>query len=247
VRARLQRSRRASAWSATIGHWTAVDEYLCARLVPPDAATEAALAASEAAGLPPHASSPNQGKLLELLVRSHGARRVLELGTLGAYGTIWLARGLAPGGRLVTLEFDPRCAEVARANIAAAGLAEVVELREGPALQTLPELVAEGAEPFDLIFIDADKENYPNYLEWSLKLARPGSLIVIDNVVLGGAIVNADAIGAWNEGPEVRGVRRMYELLAAEPRLDATAIQTVGDKGHDGFILGLVTDGRPAG
>jgi predicted O-methyltransferase YrrM len=228
-------------------HWTAVDDYVCARLVPPDAATEAALAASEAAGLPPQASSPNQGKLLELLVRSHGARRILELGTLGAYGTIWLARGLAPGGELVTLEADPRCAEVARANIAAAGLAEVVQLREGPALQTLPELVADGVEPFDLIFIDADKENYPNYLGWALKLSRPGSLIVIDNVILGGAIVNTDPIGAWNEGPAVQGVRRMYELLAAEPRIDATAIQTVGEKDHDGFILGLVTQARAPG
>jgi predicted O-methyltransferase YrrM len=228
-------------------HWTAVDDYVCARLVPPDAATEAALAASEAAGLPPQASSPNQGKLLELLVRSHGARRILELGTLGAYGTIWLARGLGPGGELVTLEADPRCAEVARANIAAAGLAEVVQLREGPALQTLPALLADGTEPFDLIFIDADKENYPNYLEWALKLSRPGSLIVIDNVILGGAIVNTDPIGAWNEGPAVQGVRRMYELLAAEPRIDATAIQTVGEKDHDGFILGLVTQARAPG
>lgn len=224
-------------------HWAAVDEYVCARLVPSDAATEAALQASDAAGLPPYASSPNQGKLLELLVRSHGARRILELGTLGAYGTIWLARGLAPGGRLVTLEYDPRCAEVARANISAAGLAEVVELRQGPALETLPELVAEGAEPFDLIFIDADKENYPNYLEWALKLSHVGSLIVIDNVVLGGGIVDTDAMGAWSDGPAVHGVRDMYELLTAEPRVDATAIQTVGEKGHDGFILALVTDG----
>jgi predicted O-methyltransferase YrrM len=225
-------------------HWTAVDEYVCARLVSADAATEGALVASDAAGLPSQASSPAQGKLLELLVRSHGARRILELGTLGAYGTIWLARGLAPGGRLMTLEADPHCAEVARANIAAAGLAEVVELREGPALQTLPELLADGEEPFDVIFIDADKENYPNYLEWSLKLSRPGSLIVIDNVVLGGGIVDTDAMGAWTDGPPVQGVRRMYELLRAEPRIDATAIQTVGEKGHDGFILALVTDGR---
>ncbi len=206
--------------------------------------SEAALLASDAAGLPPFASSSSQGKLLELLVRIHGGQRVLELGTLGAYGTIWLARGLAAGGRLVTLEADPHCAEIARANIANAGLAEVVQLREGPALETLPELVAEGADPFDLIFIDADKENYPSYLEWSLKLSRPGSLIVVDNVVLGGAIVDTEAVGAWSAGSAVQGVRRMYELLAAEPRIDATAIQTVGEKGHDGFVLGIVTDGN---
>jgi predicted O-methyltransferase YrrM len=221
--------------------WTAVDRYVCDRLLPADAVLDAALAASDAAGLAPIATSPNQGKLLELLARVHGAQRILELGTLGAYSTIWLARALPPGGQLVTLEADPHNAEVARANIAAAGLAEVVQLRLGPALQTLPELAAEGT-PFDLIFIDADKQNDASYLEWSLKLSRPGSLIIADNVVGGGAIIDPDAQNPWGEDGGVGGVRRFYDLLGAEPRLQATAIQTVGDKGHDGFAIALVTD-----
>jgi predicted O-methyltransferase YrrM len=221
--------------------WTAVDRYICDRLLPQDAVLDAALAASDAAGLPPIATSPNQGKLLELLARVHGAQRILELGTLGAYSTIWLARALPPGGQLVTLEADPRNAEVARANIAAAGLADVVQLRLGPALQTLPELAAEGT-PFDLIFIDADKQNDASYLEWALKLTRPGSLIIADNVVGGGAIIDPNAQNPWGEDGGVGGVRRFYDLLGAEPRLQATAIQTVGDKGHDGFAIALVTD-----
>jgi predicted O-methyltransferase YrrM len=221
--------------------WSAVDRYICDHLLPDDPALDAALRASDAAGLPPIAITPNQGKLLELLVRIHGARSVLELGTLGAYSTIWLARALPPGGRLVTLEANPHYAEVARANIANAGLAEVVQMRVGPALETLPELAAEGA-PFDLIFIDADKRNNPGYLEWSLKLSRPGSLIVADNVVRDGAILDADAADPWLGDGGVQGVRRFYELLAAEPRLNATAIQTVGTKGYDGFALALVTD-----
>jgi predicted O-methyltransferase YrrM len=220
--------------------WSAVDRYICDRLLDEDAVLDAALAASDAAGLPPISVTPNQGRLLELLVRIHGARRVLELGTLGGYSTIWLARGLPPDGRLVTLEANPRFAEVALANIAAAGLAEVVQLRIGPALQTLPELAAEGT-PFDLIFIDADKQNYPGYLEWSLKLSRPGTLLIADNVVRDGAILDADTGGEEPEDRLLRGVRSLYELLAAEPRLDTTAIQTVGGKGHDGFALGLVT------
>ena len=220
--------------------WSAVDRYICDRLLDEDPVLDAALAASDAAGLPSIAVTPNQGRLLELLVRIHGARRVLELGTLGGYSTIWLARGLPAGGRLVTLEADPRFAEVALANIAAAGLAEVVQLRVGPALETLPELAAEGG-PFDLIFIDADKQNYPGYLEWSLKLSRPGTLLIADNVVRDGAILDADTGGEGDEDRLLRGVRSLYELIAAEPRLQATAIQTVGAKGHDGFALGLVT------
>jgi predicted O-methyltransferase YrrM len=220
--------------------WSAVDRYICERLLDEDPVLDAALAASDAAGLPPIAVTPNQGRLLELLVRIHGARRVLELGTLGGYSTIWLARGLPPAGRLVTLEANARFAEVAAANIAAAGLAEVVQLRVGPALQTLPQLAAEGGGPFDLIFIDADKQNYPGYLQWSLKLSRPGTLIVADNVVRDGAILAADTGGEEPEERLLRGVRSLYELLGAEPRLDTTAIQTVGAKGHDGFALALV-------
>jgi predicted O-methyltransferase YrrM len=221
--------------------WTAVDRYICDHLLDEDPVLDAALAASDAAGLPPIAVTPNQGRLLELLVRIHGARRVLELGTLGGYSTIWLARGLPADGHLVTLEADPRYAEVAATNIAAAGLAEVVELRVGPALETLPELAAEGAGPFDLIFIDADKQNYPGYLEWSLKLARPGTLLIADNVVRDGAILDADTGGEGAEDRLLRGVRSLYELIAAEPRLQATAVQTVGAKGHDGFALAVVT------
>lgn len=220
--------------------WTAVDRYICERIIPQDPVLDAALAASAAAGLAPIASSATQGKLLELIVRVHGAKRILELGTLGGYGTIWLARGLPPDGQLVTLEYDPRNAEVARANIAAAGLSERVQLRQGPALETLPALEAEG-DSFDVIFIDADKKNDASYLEWSLKLSRPGSLIIADNVVGGGAIIDADARNPWGEDDGVGGVRDFYELLGAEPRLSATAIQTVGEKGYDGFALALVT------
>jgi predicted O-methyltransferase YrrM len=220
--------------------WTAVDRYIGDRLLPQDPVLDAALAASDAAGLPPIAITPNQGKLLGLIARIHGAQSILELGTLGAYSTIWLARALPPGGRLVTLEANPDYAAIARANIANAGLADTVELRVGPALQTLPELAAEGAGPFDLIFIDADKQNYPGYLEWALKLSRPGTVIVGDNVVRAGAILDPDA-GDPSIGVEgLRAVRRFYELLAAEPRVSATAIQTVGAKGHDGFALALV-------
>jgi predicted O-methyltransferase YrrM len=223
--------------------WTAVDRYICDQLLPEDPILDAALDASDAAGLPPIAITANQGKLLELLVRVHGTKSILELGTLGGYSTIWLARALPAGGRLVTLEANPHYAEVARANIAAAGLTEIVQLRVGPALETLPELAAEGA-PFDLIFIDADKQNNPGYLEWSLKLSRPGSLIVTDNVVRDGAILDPDARDPRHGADVVHGVRRFYELLGAEPRLDATAIQTVGAKGHDGFAIALVT-GEP--
>jgi predicted O-methyltransferase YrrM len=216
--------------------WTAVDRYLTDLLVPADAALAATLEESARAGLPPIAVWPTEGKLLHLLARVHGAREILEIGTLGGYSTIWLARALPPGGRLVTLELDPAHAEVARANVARAGLAHAVELRVGPALETLPRLAAEGRGPFDLVFLDADKGGYPAYLAWALRLTRRGSLIVADNVVRDGAVIDPAS-----EDPNVLGVRRFLELLAAEPRVSATAVQTVGGKGYDGFAIALVT------
>jgi predicted O-methyltransferase YrrM len=216
--------------------WTAVDRYITDLLVPPDPALDAALQASAAAGLPPHNVSPNQGKLLLLLARVQGARTILEIGTLGGYSTIWLARALPADGRLITLEADPKHAEVARANIVRADLADVVELRLGRALDTLPQLAAEGRGPFDLIFIDADKPSNPDYFAWALKLSRRGSLIIADNVVRNGAVIDA-ASG----DPSVQGVRRFNELLAESPRVSATALQTVGSKGYDGFAIALVT------
>ncbi|MCW2954591.1 MAG: O-methyltransferase [Conexibacter sp.] len=217
--------------------WTAVDRYVTDLLIGPDPLLDAALAAADAAGLPQIAVTPPQGKLLYLLARIHGARTILELGTLAGYSTIWLARALPAGGRLVTLEANPAYAEVARGNVAAAGLADRVEVRVGAALDTLPQLDAEGAGPFDLIFIDADKDRYPDYLSWAIRLARPGSLIVGDNVVRGGALAD-DA----EDEPRALGARRFHELLAAEPRVEATTIQTVGEKGYDGFTLARVRD-----
>ena len=215
--------------------WTAVDRYLADRLIKPDPALDAALEASTAAGLPAHGVSPTQGRLLELLARLQGARTILELGTLGGYSTIWLGRALPADGILVTLEANARYAEVARGNIARAGLADVVELRVGPAEQTLAQLAAEGGGPFDLIFIDADKASNAQYLTSTLALARPGTVIVADNVVRGGAVLDRDCAD-----PSTQGVRRFFDLLAAEPRVSATAIQTVGEKGYDGFALALV-------
>jgi len=216
--------------------WTLVDRHITDRLVPADPALEAALAASAAAGLPEIQVAPNQGKLLGLLARLQGARTILEIGTLGGYSTIWLARALPAEGHLVTLEADPRHAEVARANLAAAGLAEVVEVLVGPALDTLPRLAAEGRGPFDLVFIDADKANNPEYVTWAVELARVGTVIIVDNVVRKGAILDAAS-----EDPDVQGTRRLYDLLGAHPRVSATAIQTVGSKGHDGLVVALVT------
>lgn len=218
--------------------WTAVDDYLEGALVETDAALDAALRASAAAGLPDHQVSPSQGKLLQLLARLVGARRILEIGTLGGYSTIWMARALPRDGRLVTLEADAAHAAVARTNLARAGLGERVELREGPALGALPRLAEEDAGPFDLVFVDADKPNNPDYLDWSVRLARPGSLIVLDNVVRGGEVVRADS-----DDPRIQGIRRMNERIAADPRLDATALQTVGRKGWDGFALVRVVEG----
>ena len=223
--------------------WDAVDAYFTKTLVPPDSALDETLKANADAGLPSIDVAPNQGKFLHLLALAKGARRILEIGTLGGYSTIWLARALPAGGRLITLEANAGYAEIARANIARAGLAERVELRVAPALETLPRLVDEGAGPFDLIFIDADKQNNPGYFEWSLKLSRPGTLIVVDNVVRGGAILDPDADDPTVGNDGIRGVRRFFELLAAGVgggSIEATAIQTVGDKGYDGFALAIV-------
>ena len=223
------------------GTWADVDSYIAEHLIGEKRELDAALAASEAAGLPPMAISPNQGKFLELLARAQQARSILELGTLGGYSTIWLARALPTDGRLVTLERDPRYAEVAGRSIAKAGFSQVVEIRIGSAVEHLRQLRSEGPRIFDLIFIDADKRSNPTYLKWSLRLSRPGTLIVADNVVRAGAIVDPQASDPELGEGGITGLRRFYEMLAAEPRLCATAIQTVGVKGHDGFALALVT------
>lgn len=215
--------------------WSAVDAYFCDTLIPADAALEEALRRSEAAGLPPMHVAPNQGKLLQLLLRIQGARTVLEIGTLGGYSTIWLARALPPDGRLLSLEANPQAVEVARANMARAGLADRVDIRLGKAIDLLPGIEAEGIGPFDFVFIDADKPNNPHYLAWSLRLSRPGTVIVGDNVVRGGAVADPAS-----RDPNVVGVRSFLELMAAEPRLSATAVQTVGSKGFDGFSLAVV-------
>ena len=215
--------------------WTAVERYITNSLTLSDPVLDAALSANVAAGLPSIDVAPNEGKLLYLLALLRASRRILEIGTLGGYSTIWLARSLPAEGRLVTLEADPKHAETARLNIARAGLSPLVDLRLGFALDTLPQLEREGVGPFDLIFIDADKSNNPAYLAWSLKLSRPGSLIIIDNVVRDGAVVDGSS-----QDPAILGVRRVFEMVAAEPRLSATALQTVGTKGYDGFVLALV-------
>jgi len=213
-----------------------VDQYLSSLFAPHDAALRGTLQASTAGGLPEIQVSPVQGKLLHMLARLQKARAILEIGTLGGYSTIWLARGLAPGGRLVTLEYDPKHAEVARANFARAGLADSVELHVGRAIDILPRLAAEGRGPFDLVFIDADKASNPDYFSWALKLTRPGSLILIDNVVRDGKVTDAS-----NADPDVAGTRRALEMMASEPRVSATAIQVVGVKGWDGIAIALVT------
>jgi predicted O-methyltransferase YrrM len=215
--------------------WTAVDRYFTDLLVPPDSVLEAALQASVAAGLPPINVAPNQGKLLHLLARMHGAKRILEIGTLGGYSTIWLARALPAGGRLVTLEIDPKHAQVARANFVRAGLTGVIDLRLGRAIDLLPQLAKEGGGPFDFIFIDADKVSTADYFQWALQLSCPGSVIIVDNVVRKGAVADAASTDA-----SVQGIRRFNEILAAESRVSATAIQTVGSKGYDGFALAVV-------
>lgn len=218
--------------------WTAVDDYVDSVLVPADPTLDAALQASADAGLPDISVSPAQGKLLHLLALGQGARRILEIGTLGGYSAIWLARALPSDGRLITLEADPGHADVARANLANAGLAGVSEVRTGPALDTLPLLHAADDGPFDLIFIDADKPGYPDYLAWSVRLSRPGTMIIADNVVRDGGVIDAAS-----KLPGVQGVRRFMEAMAAEPRVSATVVQTVGRKGYDGFALAVVLAG----
>jgi predicted O-methyltransferase YrrM len=217
--------------------WSAVDRYIVDRLILVDPALEDALRDSEAAGLPSIHVTPAFGKLLHLLARVCAARNVLEIGTLGGYSTIWLARALPPGGRLITLEANATHADVARANIARAAVSDVVDIRLGRAQDTLPQLAAEGRDPFDLVFIDADKESSVEYFEWALRLTRPGSMILVDNVIRDGAIIDAASTDA-----RVQGVRRFYERLAAEPRVSATAIQTVGGKGYDGFAMAIVKE-----
>jgi predicted O-methyltransferase YrrM len=215
--------------------WTEVDSYLAHLLIRPDEALDAALESSAQAGLPPIAVSPNLGKFLHLLARAMNARSVLEIGTLGGYSTIWLARAVPSDGRIVTLEIDRHHAEVARANFVRAGVADRIDLRLGSALETLPKLAVEKRDPFDLIFIDADKSNIPAYFTWALQLARRGSAIIVDNVIRDGAVIDAAS-----QDDSVQGVRRFNEMLAAEPRVSATTIQTVGCKGYDGFALALV-------
>ena len=217
--------------------WSAVDSYFAGRLLPADPVLDTALAASDAAGLPAIAVSPSQGCFLHLLARLRGARRILEIGTLGGYSTIWLARALPSDGSLVTLELDPKHAALAQRNVDAAGLSGIVDLRVGPALTSLEKLPEEATEPFDFIFIDADKRSNPAYFRWALRLARPGAAIVIDNVVRGGRVSDPE-----NDDPDVAGVREMVDIIAAEPRVDATTIQTVGSKGYDGFTLALVRE-----
>jgi predicted O-methyltransferase YrrM len=220
-------------------HWTAVDDYLSDLLIAADPVLEATLRASAEAGLPSIQVSSLQGKLLWLLARAQGAARILEVGTLGGYSTIWLARALPPGGRLVTLELDPRHADVAQANLAAAGVADRVEVMLGGAADTLADLVASGSEPFDFVFIDADKESIPVYFVRALELSRPGTVIVVDNAVRGGEVIDADSAD-----PAAQGIRMFNEMVASTAGVEATTIQTVGTKGHDGFALVLVTGPR---
>jgi predicted O-methyltransferase YrrM len=219
--------------------WTAVDRYIDHSLLGPDATLDAVLETSKAAGLPPISVSPSQGKLLFVMAKAMGATRILELGTLGGYSAIWLARALPPDGVLVTVEADAKHAEVARRNFERAGLSHVIDLRIGQALDVLQRIEAEERGPFDFVFIDADKVHYPQYLESAIKLSRTGSLIVADNVIRKGAVLDAASADA-----SVQGVRRFVASLAADPRVTATEIQTVGVKGYDGFAAILVTDGR---
>lgn len=216
--------------------WTTVDQYLNDTIVKPDDVLDAALRASNEAGLPPINVTPAQGKLLQLIALAAGARSILEVGTLGGYSTIWLARALPPGGRLVSLERNPRHAEVAVANLERAGLSAVTDVRVGPALETLPRIAEDGEGPFDLVFVDADKPSNADYVRWTLRLTQEGSVIIIDNVIRDGAVVDAGSAD-----PAVAGTREAIELMAAEPRLSATGVQTVGAKGYDGFTMAVVT------
>ncbi|OPA80983.1 methyltransferase [Paenibacillus selenitireducens] len=215
--------------------WEIVDQYITECLIPYDSVLEEVLLANKQAGLPPIDVAPNQGKLLNIWVQMKQAKRVLEIGTLGGYSTIWMARALPADGHLVTLELEPRHAEVAQANFVHAGVDHRIELRVGNALDQLAKLEQENTEPFDLIFIDADKPNNPHYLKWALQFSRPGTVIIGDNVVRAGEVVDVHSTD-----PRIHGVRAFYDMLAAEPSIDATAIQTVGSKGYDGFAIGIV-------
>jgi predicted O-methyltransferase YrrM len=215
--------------------WTDVETFIDETLIGNDPGLAATLATSKSAGLPPIAVAPNQGKFLQILARAVGSRRILEIGTLGGYSTVWLARALTEGGRLVTLEADAHHAHVARENFARLGLDSIIELRFGKAHDTLPELIREGAPAFDFIFIDADKKRIPAYFDWAVRLARPGSLIVIDNVVRNGGLADANS-----RDDAVMGVREMHEVLAKDRRVSATTLQTVGSKGYDGFTIAVV-------
>ncbi|OMC64573.1 methyltransferase [Paenibacillus odorifer] len=212
-----------------------VDQYITERLIPQDVVLEEVLVTNQQAGLPPFDVSPSQGKFLNLLVQMKGARRILEIGTLGGYSTIWMARALPSDGQIVTLELDPIHAQVAKANLSLAEVDHLVELRVGDALEQLSQMKQEGVEPFDFIFIDADKPNNPNYLKWALQFSQPGTVILGDNVIREGEVINENS-----EDARVVGVREFYDLLAEESRISATAIQTVGSKGYDGFVLGIV-------
>jgi predicted O-methyltransferase YrrM len=215
--------------------WTSVDRYFSDKFLQKDPILDAAVESAEKAGLPPIAVSPNQGKFLHMLAQLVDARAILELGTLGGYSTIWLARGMRDRGRLITVELDPKHAEVAKSNISRAGLKDVVDVRIGSALDVLPQLAAEKRGPFDLIFIDADKQNIPEYFEWSMKLSHPGTVIIVDNVVRDGEVIDPNS-----PDDRIAGVRKFVDLLAAESRASATTIQTVGTKGYDGFAMVLV-------
>ncbi|WP_339189290.1 O-methyltransferase [Paenibacillus sp. FSL P2-0121] len=215
--------------------WDKVDQYITERLIPQDVVLEEVLVTNQQAGLPPFDVSPSQGKFLNLLVQMKGARRILEIGTLGGYSTIWMARALPSDGQIVTLELDPIHAQVAKANLSLAEVDHLVELRVGDALEQLSQMKQEGVEPFDFIFIDADKPNNPNYLKWALQFSQPGTVILGDNVIREGEVINENS-----EDARVVGVREFYDLLAEESRISATVIQTVGSKGYDGFVLGIV-------
>jgi predicted O-methyltransferase YrrM len=218
-----------------IDTWKQVDSFFTDALIHPDPEIDAALASNHAAGLPAIDVTALQGRFLELMIRAIGGRRILEIGTLGGYSTIWMARAVGASGKVITLELEKRHAEIAQRNFGNAGVADRIDLRIGPASESLSALVAAGAAPFDFVFIDADKAGYPDYLHYSLKLSRPGTLIIADNVVRDGKVIEPD-----NPDPNIRGVRRFTEMAAAEPRLSATVLQTVGGKGYDGFAIAIV-------
>ncbi|MCC2342684.1 MULTISPECIES: O-methyltransferase [Bacillus cereus group] len=222
---------------STIEKWTAVDQYVSDILIPKDSTLEEVLQTNATANLPAHDVSPTQGMFLQLLVQIQGARNILEIGTLGGYSTIWLARSLPPEGRVVTLEANEKHADIARSNIERANLNDRIEVRTGFALDSLKQIENEKYEPFDFIFIDADKQNNPAYFEWALKLSRPGTVIIGDNVVREGEVIDNTS-----NDPRVQGIRRFYELIATEPRVSATALRTVGSKGYDGFIMAVVKE-----